>query len=297
MSSPLRPLPNYCGQVAALYIYPIKSCSGIAVPSWPITRYGFAHDREFLVVDEQGNFLTQRTHPKLALVETFLERDLLRLRTSSLQEIAVPWFGSLADDQSDFKRPATIWRDSVEADDLGDEIAAWFSSHLGLSVRLVRIGSRYRRMIPKERVPAVHQDALGIREVSFVDAFPFLVISEASLADLNQRLSQALPMNRFRPNIVIADVVDPYAEDTWQTVEIGSLRFRHGGPCVRCVVTTTDQITLERGKEPLRTLANYRRNEDGGVTFGMNFFCESSAGTIRVGDVIRPSPTEMTDAR
>jgi uncharacterized protein len=292
MSSPLRDLPDYCGQVAGLYIYPVKSCAGVAVPSWPITGYGFAHDREFLVVDEQGNFLTQRTHPKLASVQTFLERDLLRLRAPNLQEIAVPWFGSLADERSESKRRVTIWRDSVEADDLGDEIGAWFSSHLGLNVRLVRIGSWYRRMIPRERVPAVHQDALGVREVSFVDAFPFLIISEASLADLNQRLSQALPMNRFRPNIIIADVVDPYAEDGWQTVEIGSLRFRHGGPCVRCVVTTTDQITLERGKEPLITLATYRRNKDGGVTFGMNFLCESSAGTIRVGDVIRLSSND-----
>jgi uncharacterized protein YcbX len=279
-------------QVASLYIYPIKSCAGVPVPNWTITRYGFTHDREFLVVDEQENFLTQRTHPKLALVQPLLEHDLLRLRAPDLPEITLPWFGSPADHQVEPRRSVTIWRDQVEADDLGDDIAAWLSTHLGCNVRLVRIGSQYRRMIQKEKVPRVHQDALGIREVSFADAYPFLIISEASLADLNQRLPQPIPMNRFRPNIVIGGALEPYAEDHWQTVEIGSLRFRHGGPCVRCVVTTTDQITLERSHEPLKTLALYRRNGDGGVNFGMNFFCESSTGMIQVGDIIRLSPND-----
>lgn len=284
-------------QVAGLYIYPIKSCAGVPVPSWPVTRYGFLHDREFLVVDEQGSFLTQRTHPKLALIQPSLERDLLRLRAPDLPEITLPWFGSPEDRQAESKRLVTIWKDEVEAVDLGQATAEWFSTHLGCAARLVRIGSRYRRAIQKEKVPAVHRETLGIREVSFADAYPFLIISEASLADLNQRLSEPLPMNRFRPNIVVDGVLDPYAEDHWQTIEIGSLRFCHGGPCVRCVVTTTDQLTLQRGKEPLRTLATYRRNDDGGVNFGMNFFCESSAGTIRVGDIIRLSGRSSIPAK
>jgi uncharacterized protein YcbX len=276
-------------QVAALHLYPIKSCAGVSVPIWPIARYGFSHDREFLVVDSEGNFLTQRTHPKLAAIRPVPERDLLRLRAPNLPEITVPWFRSPSDHIVGSKRSVSIWKDQVEADDLGEEVAAWLAAHLGLNVRLVRIGSRYRRVIQEGRVPTVHREALGIPEVSFADAYPFLIISEASLADLNQRLPQPIPMNRFRPNIVIAGA-EPYAEDHWQTVEIGSLRFRHGGPCVRCVVTTTDQISLERGKEPLRTLATYRQNDNGGVNFGMNFFCESSMGTIRVGDIIRLSP-------
>jgi uncharacterized protein len=274
-------------QTAALYIYPIKSCAGVSVSNWPITRYGFEHDREFLVVDEQRNFLTQRTHPKLALVEPFLECELLRLRAPGLPEITVPWFGSPADHPIESKPSVSIWRDRVLADDLGEEIAEWLTSHLELSVRLVRIGSRYRRPVPEEKVPAIHRDALGVREVSFADAYPFLILSEASLADLNQRLVQPVPMNRFRPNIVISGLLDPYAEDRWESVEIGSVKFRHGRPCVRCTVTTTDQITLERGKEPLKTLATYRRDGAGGVIFGTNFFCESLAGTIRVGDPVR----------
>jgi uncharacterized protein YcbX len=284
-------------QVTGLYIYPIKSCAGVEVQDWPITRYGFMHDREFLVVDKQWNFLTQRTHPALALVQPFPESDLLRLRAPDLPEIALPWFGSPEGHPIEPKRSVTIWRDQVKADDFGEEIAEWFSAHLGCKARLVRMGNRYRRMVPKEKVPAVHQEALRTREVSFADAYPFLIISEASLADLNHRLPQTIPMNRFRPNIVVGGALDSYAEDQWQSIEIGSLRFRHGAPCVRCVVTTTDQITLERGKEPLKTLATYRRNSDGGVNFGMNFFCESSTGTIRVGDIIRLTPNDMANDR
>jgi uncharacterized protein len=284
-------------QVSGLYIYPIKSCRGVEVPNWPVTRCGFMHDREFLVVDGEWNFLTQRTHPKLALIQPFPEPELLRVRAPNLPEISLPWLGSPEDHPIEPKRSVTIWRDRVTADDLGEEIAEWLSAHLGCKARLVRMGNQYRRLVQKEKVPAVHQQALGMPEVSFTDAYPFLIISEASLADLNRRLAKPIPMNRFRPNIVIGGVLNSYAEDQWQRIEIGSLRFRHGSPCVRCVVTTTDQITLERGKEPLKTLATYRRNDDGGVNFGMNFFCESSTGTIQVGDIVRLPPKEMTDDR
>jgi uncharacterized protein len=282
-------------QVTGLYIYPVKSCAGVQVSNWAITGYGFRHDREFLVVDERWNFLTQRTHPKLALVQTFPEPDLLRLKAPNLPEMSFPWFGSRADQRVDSRRTVAIWKDQVEADDCGEEIAEWFSAHLGCKARLVRMGKRYRRPIRSEKIPALHQEALGTREVGFADAYPFLIISEASLTDLNHRLPQPIPMNRFRPNIVVGGALVSYAEDRWQSVDIGPLRFRHGAPCIRCVVTTTDQITLERSPEPLKTLATYRRSSNGGVHFGMNFFCESSTGTIGVGDVIRLTPDEMKD--
>ena len=284
-------------QVTGLYIYPVKSCAGVEVSNWAITRYGFRHDREFLVVDEKWNFLTQRTHPKLALVQTFPESGLLRLNAPNLPEMSFAWFGSDADHRIESRRSVTVWRDQVGADDCGEEIAEWFSTHLGCKARLVRIGKRYRRTVRTAKIPAIHQEALGIKEVGFADGYPFLVISEASLADLNHRLPQPIPMNRFRPNIVVGGALDPYAEDRWQSIDIGALRFRAGAPCIRCIVTTTDQITLERGAEPLKTLATYRRSRDGGVHFGMNFFCESSTGTIRVGDVIRLAPNEMADDR
>jgi uncharacterized protein YcbX len=284
-------------QVTGLYIYPIKSCAGVEVPDWSISRFGFLHDREFLVVDEYGSFLTQRTHPRLALIQPIPKPDLLRLRAPNLPEIGLPWFGSPEDHPIRPRYSVTIWRDQVEVDDFGDEVAEWFSAHLKCKARLVRMGNQYRRVVQKDKTSAIHQHELGRREVSFADSYPFLIISEASLADLNRRLPQPIPMNRFRPNIVVGGVVDSYAEDRWRSIEIGSLRFRHGAPCVRCVVTTTDQITLERGKEPLKTLATYRVRSDGGVNFGMNFFCESSIGSIRVGDLIRLAPNEMTNDR
>jgi uncharacterized protein len=279
-------------QVTGLFIYPVKSCAGVEVSNWAVTRYGFRHDREFLVVDEQWNFLTQRKHPKLALIQAFPEFDLLKLKAPNLPEISFPWYGSSADYPIESRRPVTIWKDQVEADDCGEEIAAWFSAHLGCKARLMRRGDQYRRIVRPEKVPAVHQEALGVREVGFADAYPFLIISEASLADLNRRLPEPIPMNRFRPNIVIGGALDSYAEDRWQSIGIGPLRFLSGAPCIRCVVTTTDQNTLERGPEPLKTLATYRRSSDGGVHFGMNFFCESSTGTIQVGDIVRLSPND-----
>jgi uncharacterized protein YcbX len=289
-------------QVAALHIYPIKSCAGVSVSSWPIGRYGFVHDREFVVVDESGTFLTQRSHPKLALVRPLPKEELLELRAPNLPEVRVPWFRPAVDRTFERSQTITIWQDRVEADDLGDEVAAWFSAHLGLPTRLMRIGNRYRRTIGTKRIPPVHREILADPEVSFADAYPFLIISEASLADLNRRLPDSIPMNRFRPNIVAAGVADPYLEDKWQTLQIGSARFCHGGSSRRCVITTTDQITLERGPEPLKTLATYRRTSDGEVIFGMNFFCESLCETIRVGDeirVIRAEPDErgMTNDR
>jgi uncharacterized protein YcbX len=145
------------------------------------------------------------------------------------------------------------------------------------------MGSGFRREIPRAKVPETHREALRDPLVSFADAFPYLIASETSLDDLNSRLNRPIPMDRFRPNIVIRGCGSPYAEDRWQAIRIGAITFRHGGPCVRCVVTTTDQRTLERGPEPLRTLATYRRVPEGGVIFAVNFFSDRHDGIVRVG--------------
>jgi uncharacterized protein YcbX len=180
-----------------------------------------------------------------------------------------------------------VWRsEGLLAEDCGDSPAQWLTDFLSIKCRLVRVGEKFRR-------PILRPDVAGPGDlVNFADAFPFLVISEASLADLNDRLvangAGRLPMNRFRPNLVVAGC-DAYAEDTWTRFRIGPVVFRTGGPCARCVVTTTDQETAERGKEPLRTLAAYRRDvsDPTDVNFGQNALHETKSGILRVGDAVQ----------
>ena len=273
-------------RIAQICIYPVKSCRGISVDEAEFGPRGLLHDREFLVVDGDGRFLTQRMTPRLALVEPALSDRALQLKAPGMPQIQVCLSGSESREQEAKNMPVIIWDDHALADDAGEESAAWFSEFLGMKTRLVCIGPGYSRTIPRENIPELHQASIAAPEVSFADAYPFLVISEASLSDLNSRLPVSLPIDRFRPNLVVSGCQGPYEEDGWTTPRVNGITFRHGGPCVRCIVTTTNQRTLERGPEPLRTLAKYRRNAEGGVAFGMNFFCESRSGAIRVGDVI-----------
>jgi uncharacterized protein YcbX len=170
----------------------------------------------------------------------------------------------------------TVWDDTCSATWLGEPSARWFSEFLETDCNLVHMADRHVRPADPIFAPP------GAR-VSFADGFPFLLISEESLADLNRRLVAPLPMNRFRPNLVVAGG-EPYAEDGWKRIEIGGLSLRVVKPCGRCVVTTTDQDTGERGQEPLRTLATYRR-QDGLVMFGQNVIHEAP-GRLRVGDAV-----------
>jgi uncharacterized protein YcbX len=164
------------------------------------------------------------------------------------------------------------------AEDCGNEAAKWLEDFLAQPVRLVRIGEAFHR--PVKPAKAQPGDI-----VSFADAYPLLVISEATLADLNARLAEPLPMNRFRPNLVV-NSCEAYAEDTWKKFRVGEVVFRTAGPCARCVVTTTDQLTADRGKEPLSTLSQYRRDpeEPIKVNFGQNLIHETKSGTLSLGD-------------
>jgi uncharacterized protein YcbX len=266
-------------QVTALNIYPVKSLRGFAVTSAEADDYGFVGDRNFLVIDADGKFLTQRALPRMALVATALTREALVLSAAGFGRVEV----RRAPDPAAPIRAVTVWKDEgLLAEDCGDEAARFLSGFLGATLRLVRIGPKYRRPVkPSKARPG--------DVVSFADAYPFLLISEASLADLNDRLvaqgEEALPMNRFRPNIVV-DGCDAYAEDAWTTFGIGALRFRNAGPCARCTITTTDQETAVRGKEPLRTLATYRRDasDPTNVNFAINLVHETKRGTVRIGD-------------
>ncbi len=265
--------------VSGLFLYPVKSCRGIAVTSADADESGFLGDRRFMVVHAtDGLFLTQRAHPRMALIETALIPGALVLSGQGHGQITVPFTAAAG------PRQVTVWKSTVMAEDCGDAPAAWLSHVLGGTLRLVRMGADFRR--PMTKSAARPGDV-----VTFADAEPFLVVSQASLDDLNDRLvakgEPALPMNRFRPNLVVTGCT-PYAEDNWQRIRIGDMTFRNGGLCARCPITTTDQETAERGKEPLKTLAGYRRDpaDPTDVNFGTNLIHETKSGRVRVGDAV-----------
>ncbi len=240
-----------------LTYYPIKACRGFDVQASNVERMGLEHDRRMMVVTLEGEFLTQREHPKLALITPTLKNDSVTLSAPNFDSIQ---FGIQSSGAS---YPVNIWKSTgVQAVDQGEESAQWISDWLGTSVRLVHIADGFLRKVSSEY--AINTDD----HTGFADGYPILIISEASLQDLNSRLDSALPMNRFRPNIVVKDC-EPFAENTWQRIRIGGVEMALVKPCARCEVTTTDQVTLERKKEPLKTLGGYRKHKLGAI-FGMN---------------------------
>lgn len=272
-------------RVSGLFLYPVKSLRGHAVPAAELDALGFAGDRRFLVVDATGKFMTQRSVPRMARIDALLSPGTLTLSAEGAGSVAVP----TASDPRAPLRTVSVWKsEGLQAEDCGAAASAWLSDYLGLACHLVRIGSRFTR-------PVLKSAARTGDVFTFADAVPFLVISEASLAHLNDRIQEnhgePVPMNRFRPNIVVADC-DAFAEDAWSDIKIGGARFRSAGKSVRCIITTTDQLTGERGKEPLKTMATFRRNpaEPTELYFGVNFIHESKQGTVRVGDSVTPVP-------
>jgi hypothetical protein len=217
----------------------------------------------------------------MALIETALSADTLTLSTAGHGAVSVP----LTSTTSTRTLTVSVWKsENLLADDCGDTVAGWLSDYLRTPCRLARIGSKFRR-------PVLKAAARPGDVVNFADAVPFLAISQASLDDLNDRLvakgEDSLPMDRFRPNLVVTGCA-PYAEDGWPRLRIGPLTFRNAGPCSRCIVTTTDQATAQRGKEPLRTFATYRRGKDKStdVYFGANLIHETHTGRISIGDTV-----------
>ncbi len=267
--------------LAGLFIYPVKSLRGLTVTSVGLDSLGLEGDRRFLLVDDAGKFLTQRTLPRMAQIETGLEQGRLILRNPHHSSIAV------MRNEPGPEVSVQVWKDLVTAVDCGVEIAVWLSDFLRHPCRLVRIGDHHNRPVRKSAAQPSDQ-------LSFADGAPLLLVSESSLADLNDRLiargAEPVPMDRFRPNLIISGAA-PYAEDTWSSLRIGDIRFRTAGPSDRCLVTTTDQRSGERaGKEPLRTLATYRRNplDPAQVYFGQNLIHETKSGLIRLGDAVSP---------
>jgi hypothetical protein len=259
-------------KLTGVIIYPIKGTRGISLEQWDVDQFGLRYDRRWMVVNLSGEFLSQRTHPRLALIVPFIDGEILRVTAPGMPPIDL----SLHPKETVRSRVA-VWRDSCGATWLGEAVGDWFSEFLGSPCSLVHMPERVVRPADPAYAPP------GTR-VSFADAFPFLLTSEESLTDLNQRLPTALPMNRFRPNLVVAGG-RPYEEDEWRDIQIGDIPMQVVKPCGRCVVTTTDQSTGARGQEPLRTLATYRKR-NGEVMFGQNLVHRNS-GRLRVGDPVR----------
>ena len=173
-----------------------------------------------------------------------------------------------------------IWNSTVKAEFYPQEIHKWFTGAIGSECRLVSMPETTKRIVNPEYAVRKLQDT-----VSFADGYPFLLIGEGSLADLNTRLESPVPMNRFRPNLVVAGSA-AFEEDTWKRIRIGATEFHVVKPCARCVITTVDQEKGEKGKEPLKTLSEYR-NQNGNVLFGQNLIAETAGGTVRVGDDVK----------
>ncbi|HUK53148.1 MAG TPA: MOSC N-terminal beta barrel domain-containing protein [Candidatus Binatia bacterium] len=259
-------------QLTALNIYPLKSARGIALREMRLDDRGPAGDRRWMLVNPAGTMLSQRDLPRMALIGveggapellcTAPERPPLR--------VAIPSPGSSR------RISACLWDHTVEVQLAGDDAHAWFSEYLGAECRLV-----YQ---PDDSFRQVNQfyAAKGVG-VSLADGFPLLLIGQSSLDVLNGRLEKPVEMRRFRPNVVVSGT-DPFAEDTWRRIRIGEVEFSVVKPCARCAIPTVDPDTGEVGKEPMRTLANFRRR-NGEVFFGENLV-HHSHGTLRLGDAV-----------
>lgn len=267
------------GRVAGLYLYPFKSAAGLRVDTVRVGRAGLRGDREWMAVDARGQFVSLRTHPRMALLRAHLCEQRLELQAPDRMPLLLPRVPEDAGED----RPAAersrgsyrIWSTERSGIDCGEEAAEWVSGFLGEPCRVMRAAA------PADRRPL---DEDGRVRQGFADASPALALSEASLAALGDRIGAPVAMARFRPNIVIEGSA-PFGEDRWGRVRIGQVDARASGPCPRCAATLVDPDTGRKGVEPLRTLATFRRNERGEVDFGMNLQFEAP-GVLRAGDLV-----------
>ena len=257
--------------VGGLYVYPIKSCAGVALDEALLVETGLEFDRAWMVVDETGRFVSQRELPRMALIQPRLRDSDMVLRAPGMLALHIAY------DTVEGPATATVWDDTVKAYDMGDLAAQWFSDFLGRKLRLVRFDPEQKRLSSRQWTGEVEA------ENQFADSFPLLVISQAALDALNEKLrargSEPVTMARFRPNLVIASLDDTlaahgedYLDELSILTEQGEVQLRVVKPCVRCSIPNVDPATGETGNEPGDTIATYRADArmGGGITFGMN---------------------------
>ena len=279
--------------ISEINIYPIKSLKGIALSESVVEKRGLRFDRRWMLTDLGGAFITQREVPKMATVEVRVESGELRVDSKSGGEMLVPF-----EPDKGHRQNVVVWRDTVAALAYNGEVSEWFSDVLGLKCQLV--------VMPEASERHVNKDFdTGDDIVSFADGYPLLLIGEASLEALNDRIEEntddrdfvRLPMNRFRPNVVVQGS-EAFDEDNWASIRIGETIFRVVKPCARCVIPTIDQDRGEfDGKEPSKTFASFRKANQvhpkrfesfglipNSVLFGENLIPENPGRSIRVGD-------------
>lgn len=273
--------------ISQLNVYPIKSCAGIALDAARLFGHGLEYDRHWMLVDANGRFVTQRTMPRLALIRPELSASELVVLAPGRAPFRTPLDASALAGAERIE--VTVWRSTLSALDAGEEAARWFSSFLGAPLRLVRFDPAVERIANREWAGDT------IAPLRFADGYPLLVIGEASLDDLNARLTKKgvdpVPMNRFRPNLVLSGL-DAYEEDYVDTLQIpadgGEIVLRLVKPCTRCPIPTIDQLSAAPDPrwphEPTDTLSTYRADSrvDGELTFGQNAVVIEGAGSVLV---------------
>lgn len=251
--------------LSELTIYPLKSCGEIALNQAKLSPFGLELDRRWMLIDEQGMMLTQRKHARMCLIRCSLNNGQLT--------VSAPGTPSLDIQITDNITKATVWEDTCNAYDCGDAASNWFSAFLNTPARLVYFPDDEQRQVDLNYARPGDITA-------FSDGFPYLLISQASLDDLNSRLQTAVEMNRFRPNLVITGN-EAFAEDQWKRIRIGTIEFSLVKPCSRCIIPSINPANAEKTTEPVKTLASYRLCENK-IFFGQNVIAHGS-GLLEVG--------------
>ena len=269
-------MTNQTMTLSAINIYPVKGLGCITLAASEMTMRGLKHDRRFMLVDPNNDFVTQRELPKMATVWTALDGEQLEFAAPDREPICID-----AEPRVMPTRTVRVWASNVAAQTVSTEADEWLSDYLGADLRLVYMPDNSERKCNPEF--ATHGEI-----VSFADGFPVLITNDASLADLNTRIGHSggasVPMNRFRSNLVVTGA-EPWAEDGWGEIAIGDAVFRAAKPCGRCQVTTTDQATGDiRGPEPLHTLSSFR-DTNKGILFGVNLV-PVKLGKVTLGDLV-----------